>query len=74
VTDDELQALRQRLVALRDDLLERLSQEFGVGEAGLTPGVMTAIVAIDEKRLRLSRRLDGGWGSRCADAADLGSV
>jgi hypothetical protein len=50
VTDDELSALRHRLVTLRDDLLERLHKEMGAGELGLMPGVMTAILAIDEKR------------------------
>jgi hypothetical protein len=35
VTDEKLAALRQRLVALRDDLLERLTKEFGAGEISL---------------------------------------
>jgi hypothetical protein len=47
VTEDELSALRQRLVALRDDLLERLSREFGAGEISLMSGVMAAIAAVD---------------------------
>jgi len=50
VTDDELAVLRARLVILRDDLLERLRKEFGAGELGLMPGVMTSILAIDELR------------------------
>jgi hypothetical protein len=60
VTDDEMQALRQRLVLLRDDLLARLSKEMGAGELGLMPGVVTAILAIDEKRDEQPKLGDAG--------------
>jgi hypothetical protein len=50
MTEDDLSALRQRLVALRDDLLERLHKEFGAGEISLMAGVQAAIAAVDERR------------------------
>jgi hypothetical protein len=50
VTEDQLSALRGRLVALRDDLLGRLTKELGAGEISLMAGVQAAIIAVDEHR------------------------
>ena len=50
MSDDKLSALRHRLVALRGDLLGRLSQELGAGEISLMAGVQAAIIAVDEYR------------------------
>jgi hypothetical protein len=56
VTEDDLAALRHRLVVLRDDLLERLHKEFGAGEIGLMAGVQAAIAAVDAMRGEVERQ------------------
>jgi hypothetical protein len=71
MTDDELSALRLRLVALRDDLLARLSKEMGAGELGLMPGVMTAILAIDKKRDERAKSGDPGRQKNGHQPSDL---
>ena len=50
MTDDQLSALRDRLVALRDHLIGRLTKEFGAGEISLMAGLQAAITAVDEHR------------------------
>ena len=46
---DDLDQLRRRLIALRDDILGRLAVEIGAGELGLMAGVMAAILATEDK-------------------------
>jgi hypothetical protein len=47
MTKEDVAELRERLVTMRDDLLERLHKEFGAGEISLMSGVMAAIAAVD---------------------------
>lgn len=48
MTRDQLLQLRDRLVALRDDLFVRLRQEIGAGEISLLGSTAASIVAVDD--------------------------
>jgi hypothetical protein len=60
MTEAKLLALRGRLVALRGDLLERLSKEIGAGEIRLIGHVQAAIIACDECRDAMKGGPDNG--------------
>ena len=54
-TLDELTGLRERLVGLRNDVLDRLCQEFGSGELNLLAATTTALIACDERLAELKQ-------------------
>jgi hypothetical protein len=50
VTDDQLSALRGRLLLLRSDLLTGQVKEFSAGELNLLAQTQAALIAVDEHR------------------------
>jgi hypothetical protein len=46
---DELTGLRQKLVGLRNDRLDRLAREVGAGELELLAATAAALIACDER-------------------------
>ena len=60
MTDDQLSALRGRLVALRGDLLAELVKKFDAGELALLAQTQAALIAVDECRDAIRQPGDPG--------------